>query len=121
MGTRRGEVPPARETRQALPEPERPGRNSILEPFTSAHRQRLTPPARPRQAELQLEPANRLPRNNGRRTSNPPCPYHSHQDKPAQPGTDDHLPVNRRHSGPDHLARTRERAGFTGNGPTYLA
>jgi hypothetical protein len=54
-----------------LPEPERPGRNSILEPLTSAHRQRLTPPARPRQAELQLEPANRLPRNNGRRTKTP--------------------------------------------------
>jgi hypothetical protein len=78
-----GHPPPARETRQPLPEPERPGRNRILEPLTSARRQRLTPPARPRQAELQLKPANRLRRNNSRRTSNPPFPYHSHQDKPA--------------------------------------
>jgi hypothetical protein len=78
-----GHPPPARETRQALPEPERPGRNRILEPLTSARRQRLTPPDRPWQAELQLEPASRLRRNSGRRTSNPPCPYHSNQDKPA--------------------------------------
>ena len=78
-----GHPPPARETRQALPEPERPDRNRILKPLTSAHRQRLTPPARPRQAELQIEPANRLHRASGRRTSNPPRPYYSHHDKPA--------------------------------------
>ena len=82
MTASRREPPPARETRQALPELELPDRNGILEPLPGTPA-KAHPPGRPRQAELQLEPANRLHRNYGRRTSNPPRPYHSHQDKPA--------------------------------------
>ena len=44
MGRCRGEVPPASEALKALPEPERAGRQRLLEPPATARRQRLTLP-----------------------------------------------------------------------------
>ena len=51
----RGEVPPARETPNPLLEPERPGRQRILEPRAMTRRQSLTPPGTISNLELHRE------------------------------------------------------------------
>jgi hypothetical protein len=56
MSARRGEVPPAGEALKTFLEPERPGRQRILEPRAMARRQRLTLPGTIGNLELHLEP-----------------------------------------------------------------
>src|SRR5208283_5540807 len=97
MGLRRGEIPPAGEAPQALLEPERPGRQHLLELRAVARRQRLALPGTPSDLELQHETFIRGIRRSDSST------YH----QPAQPSQQ---PLR---NGPTLLTKP-------GNGPSSL-
>jgi hypothetical protein len=94
MGARRGEVPPAGEALKAFLEPERPGRQRLLEPRAMTQRQRLTLPGTIGNLKLHREPLTR----GIRRDSNP-------RHEPALSSQEPRERANR-------TDKTRERAVF---------
>ena len=102
VSTGRGEVPPARKAPKPLPEPERPGRERLLEPRAMTRRQRLTLPCTASDLKLQHEPFIHGAR---RASSTRHCPPTRRR-------------IQERANSSDKDSR---RAGLIGNGPTRVS
>src|SRR5260370_9421112 len=74
-GTRRGEVPPAREVPEPFLEPELPHRRHVLEPSPETRHQRPALPGALSGPEIQRQPGIRGTRRRDSRTRRPSPPH----------------------------------------------
>src|SRR5712691_8177551 len=81
MGTRRGEVPPAREVPEPFLEPELPHRRHVLEPSPETRHQRPALPGAVSGPEIQREPGIRGTRSRDSSTRHPSARHRHDQER----------------------------------------